>query len=129
MNFVPIFVSEEERIKYQELEQKYPNDTERFYKEMADWRAANPDKRANLAKVIDHIDYLVKKVGIDCVGIGSDFEGFYFIADGLEDVTKPIHLIAELLKKGYSDEDVKKIMGLNFLRVLKAAEEYAKNQK
>lgn len=108
---------------------KHKNDSEALNKEMAEWRKANPTKIATLEKVVEHIDYIVKKIGIDHVGIGSDFEGFYFTTQGLEDVSKPIHLMAELLKKGYSDEDVKKIMGLNLLRVFEAVEDYAKSHQ
>ena len=63
----------------------------------------------------------MKVAGIDHVGIGSDFDGISSPPKGLEDISKMPYLVAALLKKGYSDEDVKKIMGGNTLRVIRAA--------
>jgi membrane dipeptidase len=73
-------------------------------------------------KVLEHIDYLVKKVGIDHVAIGSDFDGIESPPQGLEDVSKFPVLTQALLERGYSEEDVAKIMGQNFLRLLKENE-------
>ncbi len=77
---------------------------------------------APLSLLLDHIDYLVKKVGIDHVAIGSDFDGIESPPQGLEDVSKFPVLTEALLKRGYSKQDVAKIMGLNFLRILKENE-------
>ena len=68
------------------------------------------------AKCIDHI---VKVRGIDHVGIGSDFDGIAAVPKGLEDVSKMPNLTAALLDRGYSQKDIQKIMGGNFLRVLR----------
>ena len=67
----------------------------------------------------DHIDHAVKIAGIDHVGIGSDFDGIAAAANGLEDVSKMPALIAVLLKRGYAERDLKKILGENFLRVIR----------
>ena len=75
---------------------------------------------ATLDDVVAHIDRAVKVAGIDHVGIGSDFDGISGPPHGLEDISKMTQLAAALLKKGYSDEDVKKIMGGNTLRVIRA---------
>jgi membrane dipeptidase len=64
------------------------------------------------------IDHVVKVAGIDHVGIGSDFDGISLVPRGLEDVSKVPNLTAELLKRGYSEDDIRKIMGGNFLRVI-----------
>lgn len=72
--------------------------------------------------VLKHIDYLVSKVGIDHVAIGSDFDGINSAPQQLEDVSKFPILTKALLEKGYSQQDLAKIMGLNFLRVLKENE-------
>lgn len=72
--------------------------------------------------VLKHIDYLVSKVGIDHVAIGSDFDGITSPPQGLEDVSKFPMLTKALLEKGYSKEDVAKIMGKNFLRILQENE-------
>jgi len=73
-------------------------------------------------QVLKHIEYLVSKVGIDHVAIGSDFDGIESPPQGLEDVSKYPLLTKALLERGYSETDVSKIMGLNFLRILKENE-------
>ena len=86
------------------------------------WRAAHPRPAVTIAQVADHIDHVRKVAGIDHVGIGSDFDGISAGPDGLEDVSTFPKLTAELLRRGYSDADVKKVLGLNLLRVMRAAE-------
>ena len=87
--------------------------------------AANPAPRATLAHVADHIDHIVKVAGIDHVGLGSDFDGITSVVQGLEDVSTYPDLIAELLRRGYSDEDIAKITRRNILRVMRGAEAVA----
>jgi membrane dipeptidase len=83
-----------------------------------DW--AHPRKSmASLGDVVAHIDHVVKIAGIDHVGIGSDFDGISDSPQGLEDESKMPALTAALLKRGYSEPDIKKIMGGNFLRVMR----------
>ncbi|SFT02033.1 membrane dipeptidase [Sphingobacterium wenxiniae] len=77
---------------------------------------------APLERLLEHIDYLVSKVGIDHVAVGSDYDGIESAPQGLEDVSKFPVLTEALLNRGYSSEDVAKIMGLNFLRILKENE-------
>jgi membrane dipeptidase len=86
------------------------------------WGKANPAPPATLAQVADHIDHIRKVAGIDHVGIGSDFDGIESGPVGLEDVSTFPALLAELIRRGYSDEDVKKVAGLNALRVMREAE-------
>lgn len=74
---------------------------------------------ATVEDVADHIDYAVKIAGIDHVGIGSDFDGIAATANDLEDVSKMPALVAVLLKRGYSETDLKKILGENHLRVVR----------
>jgi membrane dipeptidase len=74
-------------------------------------------ERASLADIVNHIDHIVKLVGIDHVGIGSDFDGGGAV-NGLEDVSEIANLTAELLRRGYSEADIAKIWGGNLLRVL-----------
>ena len=81
---------------------------------------------ASLDDVLDHFDHVVKLVGIDHVGIGSDYDGVGdSLPDGLKDVSSYPNLIAGLLQRGYSEEDVRKILGENLLRAWEAAEAYA----
>src|SRR5256885_6835628 len=91
------------------------------------WGARAP--HATLQQVADHIEHIRQIAGVDCVGIGSDFDGITEVPAGLEDVSKFPDLIAELLRRGWSEQDVKKVAGLNALRVLRAAEQVAAPRK
>ena len=94
---------------------------------IAEWEAANPEPRGSIGAVADHIDHLVSVAGIDHVGIGADFydDGAASMAAGLENVTRYPYLFAELLRRGYSDEDVMKIAGRNHLRAMRQMERVA----
>jgi membrane dipeptidase len=92
---------------------------------MEAWAKANPGPKATLSQVADHIDHIRKVAGIDHIGIGSDFDGIETVIDGLEDVSTYPALFAELLRRGYSEEDVQKIAGRNVLRVMRSAEAIA----
>jgi membrane dipeptidase len=81
--------------------------------------------KATLADVANHMDYVRRAAGPDHVGIGSDFDGIETVPAGLEDVSKYPALTAELLRRGWSDEDVRKALGLNVLRVMRSAEQVA----
>lgn len=76
--------------------------------------------RPTIGQLIDHIDYIVKLVGDDYVGIGSDYDGVGSVPIGLDDVTTYPKITAELLHRGYSKKSIKKILGGNVLRVMKA---------
>lgn len=78
--------------------------------------------RAPFKLVIDHIDYIAKLVGVDYVGLGSDFDGISFPPQEMDDVTSYPLITKALLERGYSKRDVEKISGGNFIRVLKANE-------
>lgn len=81
---------------------------------------------ASLDDVLDHFDYVVKLTGIDYVGIGSDYDGVGdSLPNGLKDVSNYPNLIEGLLRRGYSEEDIRKILGENLLRVWTAVEDYA----
>jgi len=90
----------------------------------AERKGLTPPK-ATLAQVADHIDHIRKVAGIDHVGIGGDFDGITALVSGLEDVSKYPDLTAELLKRGYSDNDIRKLLGQNVLRVMRGAEQVA----
>ena len=99
-----------------------PNDAAAVKAAMDAWTAAHPQPPVTIANVADHIDHVRKVAGIDHVGYGSDFDGISAGPDGLENVSTFPALTAELLRRGYTDEDVKKVLGLNLLRVMRAAE-------
>lgn len=88
-------------------------------------RKGQAPPKATLAQVADHIDHIRKVAGIDHIGLGGDFDGITQVVVGLEDVSKYPDLTAELIRRGYKDEDIKKILGLNVLRVMKQAEAVA----
>jgi membrane dipeptidase len=88
-------------------------------------RANLQPPRATLAQVADHIDHIRKVAGIDHIGLGGDFDGISSVVAGLEDVSTYPALSAELLKRGYTDDDIKKIIGLNVLRVMRQVEKVA----
>ena len=92
---------------------------------MAEWDAKNPRPPVGIKDVADHIDHLVKYAGIDAVGIGGDLDGIDSTPTGLEGVETYPALIAELLRRGYSEGDCEKIAGGNLLRVMAAAETVA----
>jgi len=82
----------------------------------------NPFVFADIATVADHIDHVVKLVGVDHVGIGSDFDGVQATTKDLATVADLPHLTEELLRRGYSETDIDKILGGNMLRVMAANE-------
>ena len=75
-----------------------------------------------ISKLIDHIDHIVKVAGIDHVGLGPDFDGANDFPDGARDVSMYPNITYELLKRGYSERDIRKILGENLLRVFAEAE-------
>ncbi len=90
------------------------------------WSRENPSRFADVKDVADHIDHVVRLVGVDHVGFGSDFDGVGdSLPTGLKDVSMYPNLLAELLRRGYSEPDLEKICSGNVLRVLGAAERFA----
>jgi membrane dipeptidase len=115
------------RAMIEELRTKFPDREERA-RAMEAWFQSEGAKlsRGTYRDVADHIDHIVKVAGIDHVGIGSDFDGITMWPVGLEDVASYPRLTDELLRRGYSDADVHKILGGNVLRAFRQAGEVAK---
>jgi membrane dipeptidase len=113
--------------KAEELRKQYLDDPKRAEEEFKKWSAANAPARTPLSVLIDHVDHIAKVAGIDHVGIGSDFDGIPLTGApaGMEDISKLPNLTIELMKRGYSDADIKKVLGENFLRVMAAVERVA----
>ena len=109
-----------------DLQAKYGNDTAGITREINQWRAAHPEPRATLSQVADQIEYVRKVAGVDHVGIGGDFDGITEVVQGLEDVSTYPALFAELARRGWSDGDLRKLAGENFLRVFAQAEAVAR---
>jgi len=119
----PPVIPEREKAR-KELEAKYGNiraiqDEAVRAKAMAEREAVNeklPQIRANVQDLVDHIDHVKKVVGVDYVGIGTDFDGGGGVV-GCDDVSGMIHVTEELVRRGYTDREIEKIWGGNFLRV------------
>jgi len=132
--FLPAYLTEIERkdgearnAERKRLEKLYGDDEQKVREGLAAWRKEHADPRAaSLTDVADHIDHIRKVIGVDYIGIGSDFDGFSGPPAGLEDVSKYPDLLAELLRRGYTKDDIKKIAGLNVLRVMRGTERVAK---
>ncbi len=112
-----------------DLRAKYGNDTAAITRDVNQWRAAHPEPRAKLSQVADQIEYVRKVAGIDHVGIGGDFDGITEVVQGLEDVSTYPALFAELARRGWSDSDLRKLAGENFLRVFAQAEAVSKRMQ
>ena len=108
-----------------ELRMRFANDLAGMRAAWQAWRAANPTPRPPLGVMADHIDHIRDVAGIDHVGYGSDFDGISCTPQGLEDVSTFPRLTAELLRRGYSNADAKKVIGQNLLRVMRQAERVA----
>lgn len=89
------------------------------------WVRAHPAPRATIAQVADHIDHIVRRAGIDHVGVGGDFDGMATTVQGMDDVSGYPALFAELARRGYAQADLEKIASRNMMRVLRAAEAFA----
>lgn len=105
-----------------EFEQKFPNDIPKQREAMNEWRRAHPIPKGTIHDVVDHIEHLVKVAGIDHVGIGSDYDGVDSVPEQLEDVSTYPLITQELLNRGYKKDQILKILGGNFMRVMKAVE-------
>ncbi|HVH42511.1 MAG TPA: dipeptidase [Labilithrix sp.] len=114
---------------YAELRARHKDSPIAFREALTKLKAeTEPAPKVPLSVLIDHIDHMVKVAGIDHVGLGSDFDGVDSLPEGIEGVHSLPKITLELLKRGYTDEDVLKILGENFLRVFDRAEAFAKSK-
>jgi membrane dipeptidase len=138
VNFYPGFIDKnvvaaskerDERLKSQvdALRATYKDDPKRLSEEINKLMAANPLPSTPLSVLIDHFDHIAKVAGIDHVGLGSDFDGVPSLPVGMEDISKLPSITYELLKRGYSEKDVRKILGENFMRAFGEAERVAQS--
>ncbi len=111
--------------KEREFKAQFPNDPQRASDAFGAWLKEFRTHDATLAQVADHIEHIRRVAGIDHVGIGADYGGLPQHPIGLEDVSRYPHLTAELLRRGWTDDDVKKVLGLNLLRAMRAVEKAA----
>ena len=107
------------------LETLNPGDPQAVKDGMKVWLAANPLWTVPLGKLADHFDHIREVAGVDHVGIGSDYDGIGALPKGMEDVSGYPVLLVELMRRGWSREDIAKVAGLNILRVMRDAEKIA----
>ena len=107
------------------LETLNPGDPQAVKDGMKVWLAANPLWTVPLGKLADHFDHVRKVAGVDHVGIGSDYDGIGALPKGMENVSGYPALLVELMRRGWSREDIAKVAGLNILRVMREAEKVA----
>jgi membrane dipeptidase len=140
VNFYPVFLStavsqaaaaREERLKplIAELKAKDPAEGEVYKAEMKRLMDSNPLPKIDWTVIIEHIEHIAKVAGVDSVGIGSDFDGIGEVPRGMEDVSQMPRIREELKRRGYSEADVRKILGENFMRVFAEAERVAKEMQ
>ncbi len=122
------YTNGEDHIKKYLKDNNLKSGTDSVWKYEENYWKENPLSSATVKDVANQIDHVKNLVGIDHVGLGSDFNGVGgLLPVGLEDVSKYPNLVYELLSRGYSDEDIKKVLGLNLLRVWKQVEEVSKD--
>ncbi|MCA1817892.1 MAG: membrane dipeptidase, partial [Acidobacteria bacterium] len=138
VNFYPAFLSmdyyrasqaRDARLKPQRdaLQAQFKDDPKRLEAELQKLNDANPLPAVPLSVLIDHFEHVVKVAGIDHVGIGSDFDGTSNeLPADMDEISKLPNITYELLKRGYSEQDVRKILGENFLRAFAEAERVAR---
>jgi membrane dipeptidase len=128
VTFVPAFVSQDVANWEKQAEddkkalEATVSDSVERQRRIDQWMSNHPRPNATLQQVADHIEHVRDIAGVDHVGIGSDFDGIDFGPVGLEDTSKFPDLFAELIRRGWSDPDLKKLAGQNLLRVLRTAE-------
>ncbi len=113
-----------------EIRARHKGDPLAFRRAVTELRARSaPLPVVPLGKLVDHLEHVARIAGMDHVGFGSDFDGVDSLPEGIDGVDAFPKITAELLRRGRSEEDVKKILGENFLRVMEAAERFAASTK
>ncbi|HKO01474.1 MAG TPA: dipeptidase [Thermoanaerobaculia bacterium] len=132
VTFVPTFVSEAARARdaahdaeQARLKTLFRGQPDVVKAKLAAWEVANPAPRATVKDVADHLDHVVQIAGVTHVGIGADLDGITTTPEGLNSVAAYPLLFAELIRRGYTDEQLKGIAGNNVLRVMRRAEAVA----
>lgn len=104
------------------ISKAHPGNNDAQFKAVAAWRERNPSPQATISDVADHMDHIKKIAGAAHIGMGGDYDGITETVVGLEDVSKYPDLLAELVKRGWTDAELRGVAGENILRVLSRAE-------
>lgn len=136
VTFVPPFLVEESALaaiemfdEMRELRSQFAPDDELGYAAAArDLQPGHGVDNGTVSDVVDHIEHITRLAGVESVGIGGDFDGVDQLPEGLEDVSRYPAITEELLQRGWSEADIRKVLGENALRVLEMAEEVANHQ-
>lgn len=141
VNFAPNYISEARRVwgAARGAEQAryntppfgglYIGDPVKAKAALAEWEKANPEPKVTMSDVADHIDHIAKVAGVDHVGLGGDYDGLPALPEGMDGVESYPKLLAELMRRGWSDADIAKLAGGNILRVMEAAEKVAASMR
>lgn len=106
---------------------QFKDDPKRLAEETKKLEDADPLPPTPLSVLIDHIDHIARVAGVDHVGLGSDFDGVPSLPEGMKDVSELPNITYELLRRGYSEKDIRKVLGENFIRVFTEAEKVARS--
>ena len=136
VNFYPPYVSDafrkwngEEAAEEARAKSIYNGRPEQREAAIKAWQAANPAPQVTVSDVADHVDHIAKVAGYDHVGIGGDLDGIEYAPEGLGTVSGYPLLFAELIRRGWSDQNLAKLAGANVLRVLRKAEAVSASMK
>ena len=140
INFYPSFLdartSKEEndraerlRPQIEALRKQYENDPQGFNEAERKLLAQNPIYVADYKRIVDHIDHMKKVGGIDIVGLGSDYDGVPYLPAGMNGAEDLALVTYEMLRRGYTEQEIRKVLGENFLRAFARAEQVAGNRQ
>src|SRR5690606_5035125 len=126
---VPYFVSKKfnewmirgDELYYASLD-KFPGNEDTLNLIMQQWEEKDPMPEVSISDLADHFDYVKNLIGVDHIGIGGDYDGISFTIKEMSDVSTFPNLLKELLKRGWTESELKKITSQNFLRVFEAVE-------
>nr|MBA3769805.1 membrane dipeptidase [Blastocatellia bacterium] len=136
VNFYPTFLDERSaresaersrrlRPQIEEMQKRYANDPQGFNDAERKLLAENPIYIPDYTRIVDHIDHMKRVAGIDIVGLGSDYDGIPYLPTGMNGAEDLVLVTYEMLRRGYSESEVRKVLGENFLRAFGKAERFA----
>jgi membrane dipeptidase len=114
---------------YFSTKKKFPDDKPLLKKVMTEWEEKNPMPVVTLSDVADHFDHVKELIGVDNIGISGDYDGMDYPISGLEDVSRFPDLLTELARRGWTEKELRKITGENFLRVFRDVEKVSTKKK